>query len=137
MNSSDTASFFPLHNIGRILLDGLRLSCNKYKPALSQQKSTSAAIGDNFTNPKTPLSTLQIQSTEMSDQHGAADMDAGEIDFELYRYTPSLPAAIVTVIVFAILTAVHVWRLYKARAFYFIAFTIGGVCEFPAFQKIQ
>ncbi|KAI6777898.1 Protein RTA1 [Emericellopsis cladophorae] len=65
----------------------------------------------------------------MSDQHGAADMDAGEIDFKLYRYTPSLPAAIVSAIVFAILTAVHAWRLYRARAFYFIAFTVGGVFQ--------
>ncbi|KAG9250328.1 RTA1 protein [Emericellopsis atlantica] len=65
----------------------------------------------------------------MSEQHGAADMDAGAIDFKLYRYTPSLPAAIVSVIVFATLTAVHVWRLYRARAFYFIAFTIGGVFQ--------
>ncbi|GKT47200.1 protein RTA1 [Colletotrichum spaethianum] len=49
-------------------------------------------------------------------------------DFKLYRYTPSLPAAIVSVVVFAILTFLHTWRLYKARAFYFTAFTIGGLC---------
>ncbi|KAL0935594.1 RTA1 domain-containing protein [Colletotrichum truncatum] len=50
-------------------------------------------------------------------------------DFKLYRYTPSLPAAIVTAIVFAILTLLHVWRLYKARAFYFTAFTVGGLFQ--------
>lgn len=52
-------------------------------------------------------------------------------DFRLYRYTPSLPAAIISVVVFAVLTAVHVWRLKKARAYYFTAFTVGGVCTLP------
>lgn len=53
-----------------------------------------------------------------------------DFDFQLYRYTPSLPAAIVSAAVFAILTALHFWRLYRARAFYFTAFAIGGICEF-------
>ncbi|KAI8664961.1 hypothetical protein NCS56_00930400 [Fusarium sp. Ph1] len=50
-------------------------------------------------------------------------------DFKLYRYTPSLPAAIASVAVFAILTVLHTWRLLRARAFYFTAFTIGGVFQ--------
>lgn len=50
-------------------------------------------------------------------------------NFQLYRYTPSLPAAIVSVVFFAIVTALHFWRMYKARAFYFTAFVIGGICE--------
>ncbi|RSM10751.1 hypothetical protein CEP52_003396 [Fusarium oligoseptatum] len=50
-------------------------------------------------------------------------------DFELYRYTPSLPAAIHGVIVFAILTAIHAVRLRQARATYFIPFTIGGLFQ--------
>lgn len=50
-------------------------------------------------------------------------------DFKLYRYNPSLPAAVTAVIVFTILTVLHVWRLYKARAKYFIAFTLGGACK--------
>ncbi|WYZ43508.1 hypothetical protein EsH8_VI_001207 [Colletotrichum jinshuiense] len=50
-------------------------------------------------------------------------------NFQLYRYTPSLPAAIVSVVVFAILTLLHTWRLYRARAFYFTAFTVGGLLQ--------
>ncbi|KIW17937.1 hypothetical protein PV08_05132 [Exophiala spinifera] len=50
-------------------------------------------------------------------------------DFELYRYVPSLAAAIVFTAVFAILTALHSWRLYRLRALYFTAFTIGGLFE--------
>ncbi|KAF5723988.1 Rtm1p [Fusarium mundagurra] len=53
----------------------------------------------------------------------------GKLDFKLYRYTPSLPAAIVATVIFAILSCLHLWRLYRARAWYFIPFTIGGAFE--------
>ncbi|KAL9946758.1 hypothetical protein D7B24_008378 [Verticillium nonalfalfae] len=63
----------------------------------------------------------------MSLDAGAASADS--FDFELYRYTPSLPAAIVSVAIFAALTAVHVWRMSRARAFYFTPFVIGGILQ--------
>lgn len=50
-------------------------------------------------------------------------------DFQLYRYTPSLSAAAISVAVFGILTGLHTWRLVKSHAWYFAAFTIGGLCE--------
>ncbi|RKL41651.1 hypothetical protein BFJ72_g5543 [Fusarium proliferatum] len=50
-------------------------------------------------------------------------------DFKLYRYTPSLPAAIATLVIFAILSCFHIWRLSKARAWYFIPFAVGGAFE--------
>jgi hypothetical protein len=50
------------------------------------------------------------------------------LDFALYRYDVSLPAAIAALVVFLILTLLHVWRIYRHRSFYFTAFTIGGVC---------
>ncbi|KAF5642443.1 Rtm1p [Fusarium tjaetaba] len=53
----------------------------------------------------------------------------GKLDFKLYRYTPSFPAAIVATVIFAILSCLHLWRLYRARAWYFIPFTIGGAFE--------
>lgn len=58
-----------------------------------------------------------------------ADGSAPDMEFELYRYTPSLAAAIVSVVLFTILTGLHVWRMVRARAFYFVAFTIGGACK--------
>lgn len=64
----------------------------------------------------------------MSDQPGAAALPP-EFDFQLYRYTPVLPAAIVSIVVFAILTALHVWRLHRAQALYFTPFVIGGACK--------
>jgi len=59
---------------------------------------------------------------------GASSDNAG-YDFKLYRYDPSLPAAIVTTIIFAILTAVHFWRLRRAGAVYFTPFLIGGIFQ--------
>ncbi|KAL5589931.1 hypothetical protein FOVSG1_011798 [Fusarium oxysporum f. sp. vasinfectum] len=53
----------------------------------------------------------------------------GKLDFKLYRYTPSFPAAIVATVIFAILSCLHIWRLTKVRAWYFIPFTIGGAFE--------
>ncbi|KAM0554893.1 hypothetical protein ACHAPJ_006628 [Fusarium lateritium] len=59
-----------------------------------------------------------------------ADNQGSEtFDFKLYRYNPSLAAAIVSVIVFAVLTALHTWRLFRARAYYFTAFVVGGLFE--------
>jgi hypothetical protein len=56
-----------------------------------------------------------------------AESPGAEFDFQLYRYTPSLPAAIVSIVVFGVLMALHFWRIFRARAFYFTAFAIGGI----------
>ncbi|KAH7349797.1 RTA1 like protein-domain-containing protein [Plectosphaerella cucumerina] len=58
-----------------------------------------------------------------------ADHEEEEFDFQYYRYNPSLVAAIITTIVFAALTATHLWRMLRSRAFYFTAFTVGGVLQ--------
>lgn len=55
--------------------------------------------------------------------------DQKELDFQLYRYVPSLPAAAISALAFGILTGLHARRLYQARAFYFTAFAIGGLCK--------
>ncbi|KAF4341500.1 Rtm1p [Fusarium beomiforme] len=59
-----------------------------------------------------------------------ADSSSSEtFDFKLYRYDPSLPAAVVSVVVFSILSVLHVWRLFRVRAYYFTPFVIGGFCR--------
>lgn len=52
-----------------------------------------------------------------------------KVKFELYRYTPSLPAGVIAATVFGVLTALHLWRMFRHRSFYFIAFTVGGARE--------
>lgn len=48
----------------------------------------------------------------------------------LYRYTPSLVAAIITIIVFGILSLFHTYRMIKSRLLFCLPFTIGGFCEY-------
>ncbi|KAF5248733.1 hypothetical protein FANTH_5803 [Fusarium anthophilum] len=55
--------------------------------------------------------------------------DGSKPDFKLFRYTPSLPAAIIAAVIFVILSCLHIWRLGKARAWYFIPFAVGGAFE--------
>lgn len=68
----------------------------------------------------------------MSASHLIQRNDEESFVFRLYQYTPSLYAAGISVAVFLALTAVHVWRLHHARAYYFTAFTIGGTCKHSA-----
>jgi len=53
----------------------------------------------------------------------------GYIDFKLYRYTPNVAAAVIFIVLFTLSTAYHSYQLIKCRAWYFIAFVIGGICE--------
>jgi len=59
-----------------------------------------------------------------------ADSDHGEINFVFYHYTPSIAAAILFVVLFGLGFAGHVYYIFKLRARYFIAFTIGVICEY-------
>ncbi|KAI0835138.1 RTA1-domain-containing protein [Hypoxylon sp. FL0890] len=72
---------------------------------------------------------MSNSTASQADAAAAAAAAAGAFDFKLYRYDPSLAAAIVFVVVFAILTALHTWRLYRNHAVYFTAFTIGGLFQ--------
>jgi len=64
-----------------------------------------------------------------SDDTAPGDEMAEEYTFHLYQYLPSLAAAAVAVVVFAVLTALHAWRMQKAKAYYFVPFLIGGICK--------
>jgi hypothetical protein len=52
-----------------------------------------------------------------------------KVDFKLYRYTPSTTAAALFVALFFLTTIYHIYQLNRARAWYFIAFVIGGICK--------
>jgi len=49
--------------------------------------------------------------------------------FLLYRYTPSLPAAVIFIVLFTITTSLHLWQMIRARAWYLIPLTVGGLFE--------
>jgi hypothetical protein len=59
-----------------------------------------------------------------------SDSDDGEINFVFYHYTPSIAAAIIFVVLFGLGFIGHVYYIFKLRARYFIAFTIGVLREY-------
>jgi hypothetical protein len=52
-------------------------------------------------------------------------------DFKLYRYVPSLPAAVVTSVLFGGLAAAHTFRLLRNKTWFCIPFIVGGLCGLP------
>ncbi|KAJ0426816.1 RTA1 like protein [Aspergillus carlsbadensis] len=51
------------------------------------------------------------------------------IDFKLYRYTPNRAAAGLFVALFLLTTIYHVYQAWRGRAWYFLAFVIGGIFQ--------
>lgn len=47
-----------------------------------------------------------------------------------YDYIPSIPAAVVFIVLFGILTLLHCWQMFRGRTWFFIAFIFGGICEY-------
>ena len=52
--------------------------------------------------------------------------------YHLYAYTPSLAAAVIFTILFALATALHAYQLIKTRAWYLIPIVIGGLCTWTS-----
>lgn len=48
-------------------------------------------------------------------------------DYYLWKYLPSIPAAVIFTILFAVATLAHAWRIWQTRNYFCIAFTLGGV----------
>lgn len=56
----------------------------------------------------------------------------GGVDFALYRYTPSIPAAAIFAGIFLLLSILHLVRLVHTRTYFFIPFIVGLLCEIQA-----
>ncbi|KKA28935.1 hypothetical protein TD95_004434 [Thielaviopsis punctulata] len=54
---------------------------------------------------------------------------SSDYTFRLYRYTPSLPAAVAAMAIFGILTGWHFFMIFRHKSRYFTPFAIGGVFE--------
>lgn len=57
----------------------------------------------------------------------AADKVSG---FKYYYFEPSLPAAILFVILFGLATIAHSFQMLRSRTWFMIPFVIGGICEY-------
>ena len=51
--------------------------------------------------------------------------------YYLWFYIPNLPASLVFLVAFVIITILHAWRMFKTRIWYFIPFLVGGICKPP------
>lgn len=54
-----------------------------------------------------------------------------------WNYVPSLPLSIVATIIFALLTSIHIFRLFRSRTWFCIPFIIGATCEFKSTHIID
>ena len=48
--------------------------------------------------------------------------------YYLWHYVPSIAAAIVFAILFAAITAAHLWKMIQTRMWFCIPFVFGGCC---------
>jgi hypothetical protein len=58
-------------------------------------------------------------------------------DYYLWYYVPSLGAAAVFLVLFGVLTIIHLYRLFKTRTWFCIPFAIGGICTFDSMGLIK
>jgi len=47
----------------------------------------------------------------------------------LYRYDPSLVAAVIFIVLFSATTVLHLYQLVKFRTWYLIPLLVGGLCK--------
>ncbi|KAL4904639.1 hypothetical protein BDW74DRAFT_168252 [Aspergillus multicolor] len=59
----------------------------------------------------------------------STDAESESVDFRLYRYNPSLGAAVLFTILFLIASAIHTYQALRTRTWFLIAFVLGGYFE--------
>jgi hypothetical protein len=55
-----------------------------------------------------------------------------EFDWKMYRYIPSLAGAIAALVVFLIMTLLHVWQYIRLRKVIIFLVINGALCTFPS-----
>ncbi|MCJ1397702.1 hypothetical protein MMC11_000898 [Xylographa trunciseda] len=56
-----------------------------------------------------------------------------EINFAYYRYNPSLAAAIIFIVLFVLISSLHIFRLFQTRTWFFVPLIIGGFFEWVGY----
>lgn len=51
--------------------------------------------------------------------------------WKAYEYYPSMAAAVIFIILFVVVTALHTYHLIRTRTWFFIPLVLGGYCTFP------
>lgn len=53
--------------------------------------------------------------------------------FKLYRYDPSIGAAVVFVLLFVVGSCIHTYQVARTRTWFFVPFVLGGYCKSSQF----
>jgi hypothetical protein len=56
----------------------------------------------------------------------AGSESSGDAIFKLYRYDPSMAAAVIFIVLFIAITGLHVYQLIVTKTWFFTCFVIGG-----------
>ena len=60
--------------------------------------------------------------------------DKPDMKIYLWKYVPSLPAAVIVAAFFAIITIYMVYRLVRTRTRFSIPYAVGGACKFNSIK---
>jgi hypothetical protein len=110
-----------------ILFDCGSTITNKCINTYNRASRRRSSISKSHTQTLFPLESRK-QAAKMSDSSSST----GYVQFELYRYTPNLAAAVIFFIAFLATTVYHLYQMVKAKSWYFTPLVIGGVCEYPS-----
>jgi len=66
-----------------------------------------------------PYITTNMSSTD----HGG---------WKAYEYNPSMAAAVIFIILYIVVTALHTYNLFRTRTWFFIPLVLGGYCMSPS-----
>ncbi|KAM0415627.1 hypothetical protein ACHAPD_006829 [Fusarium lateritium] len=53
-----------------------------------------------------------------------------DVAFKLYRYDPSMAAAVIFTILFMAITGLHLYQMLRTKTWFLICFVIGGFMQF-------
>lgn len=54
-------------------------------------------------------------------------------DYYLWKYLPSVPAAVVFLVLFLVATVAISWRIWRNRTWFCTVFAVGGLCKNPLY----
>ena len=66
---------------------------------------------------------------QLSDRSGSNVLEG----FKLYRYNPSIAAAIIFTVAFTLTTMLHTYQMIRTRTWFYIPFLAGGVFEMTGY----
>jgi predicted MFS family arabinose efflux permease len=55
----------------------------------------------------------------------------GGVDFKLYRYDPSMAAAVIFILLFLAISTLHFYQMVRTRIWILVPFVLGGFCTSP------